>query len=160
MAMDAAARHACGSPPRSCVAAAAAMALAVPTSAWQPPSAPATVALRLTTKPTAAAHARASRSRAPSYFSASSKASTTPGTTPAEPAVGAATMRPMDALVSSTAIASSAARASTPPASAPPRSASRASARDSPPMSPPIVRTSPSSGPYADSRITRSASSR
>lgn len=41
-----AARQRSGAPPASATAAAAAMAAALPTSAWQPPSAPDTLALR------------------------------------------------------------------------------------------------------------------
>ena len=44
MAKEAASMHCLGVPPKSSTAADAAMALAEPTSAWQPPSAPAVVA--------------------------------------------------------------------------------------------------------------------
>ena len=57
-AMPAASRHMAGVPPMSSTAMLAAMALAEPTSAWQPPSAPATVALRAMICPTAAALTR------------------------------------------------------------------------------------------------------
>ena len=45
--VEAALRHSSGLPPMSSTAAEAAMAAATPTSAWQPPTAPATVALRM-----------------------------------------------------------------------------------------------------------------
>ena len=45
--VEAASRHCSGLPPMSSTAAEAAMAEAMPTSAWQPPTAPATVALRM-----------------------------------------------------------------------------------------------------------------
>ena len=103
-AVAAAARHWAGVPPIISTAALAAMALAVPTSAWQPPSAPDTVDARATSMPTAAALAspRFSCSRARPFSSCS--ANSTAGSTPADPAVGAATMRPMQAFVSSTAM--------------------------------------------------------
>ena len=85
--------------------AAAAIAAAEPISAWQPPSAPDTVALRVMRYPMAAAAARP-RARSPSDSPrVRCSASSTPGSTPDDPAVGAATMRPIDAFVSSTAIA-------------------------------------------------------
>ena len=46
-ALLAAAKHCAGVPPMSSTDAAAAIAAAEPTSAWQPPSAPDTVALRV-----------------------------------------------------------------------------------------------------------------
>ena len=56
-------------------------------------------------KPTAAAQASACWSCSSEYPFAFCSASSTPGMTPADPAVGAATMRPMEALVSNTAMA-------------------------------------------------------
>ena len=48
MTFDAASSAWVGVPPAMATAAAAAMAAALPTSAWQPPSAPETLALRAT----------------------------------------------------------------------------------------------------------------
>ena len=104
-AFAAAFRHCAGVPPASSQVAAAAMAHAAPTSAWQPPSAPDTVAFLVMRYPTAAAQ-ESPRARSSSVNPRSSpSAMSTPGTTPALPAVGAATMRPIEAFVSSTAIA-------------------------------------------------------
>ncbi len=87
-------------PPISATRAAAAMPLAVPTSAWQPPAAPEMTALLAMTRPIAPAQNSAfttSSSLAPSCSWADSS---TPGSTPQEPAVGVAQMRPMAALTS------------------------------------------------------------
>ena len=81
------------------------MALAVPTSAWQPPAAPLMPEFSATTTPMAEATSRASsicRSVRP-YCSC--RAMSTPGSTPEAPAVGAATIRPIEALTSSTPMA-------------------------------------------------------
>ena len=105
MAMDTASAACAGVPPASSTTAAAAIAAALPVSAWHPPSAPARLALRSMTRPTPAAANRLitqSRSLAPS---SSRMVSTAAGRMPHEPAVGAATMRPMAALSSETASA-------------------------------------------------------
>ena len=52
---DAASSACSGVPPKSCTSAAAAMAAALPTSAWQPPSAPETLAFNVRMRPMAAA---------------------------------------------------------------------------------------------------------
>ena len=80
--------------------------------------------------------------------------------------MGAATMRPIDAFVSSTAMAYVVARASMGSAmhvlvaSAPVRASSFESAAASPPMRPPIERTGVVMGAVADSRITESTRSK
>ncbi len=105
MAVEAAERQASGVPPSSSQMAEAAMAVAVPTSAWQPPSAPETEALRATIAPMAQAFQSARARRSSSASAASATARSDPGMTPAEPAVGAATMTPIEAERSRTAIA-------------------------------------------------------
>ena len=81
------------------------MGSALPTSAWQPPSAPATQAEVVRLSPMAAAQKSASMMVSSLASRCSASAKTHPGTMPEEPAVGAATMTPMDALRSSTAMA-------------------------------------------------------
>ena len=105
MAFEAAAKHWRGVPPNSSHAAEAAMALAAPTSAWQPPSAPETVALRVMRYPMPAAFANASTICSSENSWMSWQARSMAGKTPDDPAVDAATMRPMEALVSRTAMA-------------------------------------------------------
>ena len=165
-ALLAAVKHCAGVPPKSSHAALAAMALAAPTSAWQPPSAPATVAFLVIKYPIAAAFAKALMSSSSLNPCSSCAAKSIAGTTPEEPAVGAATMRPIDAFVSSTAMAYVVARASIGSAMhtlAVPLSvlaSSFESAAASPPMSPPIERTGDVMGVVADSRITESTRSK
>ena len=104
MAMDAADRHCSGVPPRSSVSALAAMAEAAPTSAWHPASAPDTEAFRISRYPTAPAlSSPVSRASSPRFL-LSPTASSQPGSTPEEPAVGAATIRPISPFTSRTAI--------------------------------------------------------
>ena len=94
-----------GVPPASSTMAAAAMAAALPHSAWQPPWAPATQALVAITMPTALAVNRAitqSCSEQPRSFCMVKRAA---GRMPQLPAVGAATTRPMAAFSSLTASA-------------------------------------------------------
>ena len=86
-------------------AAAAAMAEAAPTSAWHPASAPATEAFRIRRYPTAPAVYRPFKISSSDRSYSSWRASRTPGTTPEEPAVGAATITPIEAFTSRTAIA-------------------------------------------------------
>ena len=105
IAVEAASRASSGVPPRSSTRAAAAIAEADPTSAWQPPSAPETEALRARRAPTALAHHRASTTCSSVAPTASPTARRQPGTTPADPAVGAATITPIVAERSRTAIA-------------------------------------------------------
>ena len=85
--------------------AAAAMAAALPHSAWQPPVAPAKEARSAITMPmlpaTTSPRASVSSLSWQCFFSEKN----TPGSTPLAPAVGAATMRPMAALHSPTAMA-------------------------------------------------------
>ena len=76
--------------------------------------------------------------------------------TPADPAVGAATMRPIDAFVSSTAIENATASESCASHADPPRATRAASLRASPPMSPPIDGSASSRGLCAERRITSS----
>ena len=76
----------------------AAMALAAPTSAWQPPSAPAKVARLATTWPKPAATYKARQTASSSAEPVRQSGSSTAGSTPQLPAVGAATMRFMQAL--------------------------------------------------------------
>ena len=136
------------------------MAAALPISAWQPPSAPATVALRVIRYPTAAAHpsARTSSSSVNPFVACSD--SSTPGITPAEPAVGAATMRPMDAFVSSTAMAYAAADDMGSPHTLRACRRSFAMRCASPPKSPPMEFAGSSSGPNAASFMMRSTRKR
>ena len=158
-AFAAASRACAGVPPAISTAAAAAMAAAAPISAWQPPSAPDTVALRAMRYPTAPAASSPRRSAAASRPRSCSRASSTPGTTPAEPAVGAATMRPMDAFVSSTASAYSMAAPARPSTTAGPCSRERRTSRASPPMSPPMEGTGSRRGSVAEARMTASTRS-
>ena len=85
-------------PPFRSVRAAAAMPLAAPTSAWQPPSAPASVARAATTWPNPAATYKARQTASSSAAPDRHSGSSTAGSTPQLPAVGAATMRFMQAL--------------------------------------------------------------
>ena len=93
-----------------CVSAAAAMALAVPISAWQPPSAPATLARSAVTWPNPAAIYSACRIVSSGTSRSSANGISTAGSTPQLPAVGAATMRFMHALHSATLSACSVTR--------------------------------------------------
>ena len=74
------------------------MPLAAPTSAWQPPSAPASVARAATICPNPAATYSARQTASSSAAPARHSGSSTAGKTPQLPAVGAATMRFMQAL--------------------------------------------------------------
>ena len=139
----------------SCAKAAAAMAAAEPTSAWQPPSAPATLALRESSMPTAAAHQSACWTSFSPVPRASPAEMTHPGTTPEEPAVGAATMTPMVAFCSRTAMARVTACVSGAPTSeAAAVSDAWDSSRASPPMKPPSDGRGFSMARVEDSRIT------
>lgn len=123
-----------------------------------PPSAPDTVETRATSMPMADALATARLSWASVYPRSSASASSTPGNTPAEPAVGAATMRPIEAFVSSTAIAYVMARKVSESQMVPAEpSASRRAA--SPPMSPPIEGCGSRRARSTLARITEMASS-
>ncbi len=94
-----------GVPPASSTTAAAAIAAAEPHSAWQPPSAPARHALFAITMPTAEAVKRdITQARSDSFLSAC-MVRTAAGRIPLLPAVGAATMRPMEAFSSEIASA-------------------------------------------------------
>ena len=94
-----------GLPPASSTMAAAAMAAALPHSAWQPPWAPATLALAVMTMPTAlAVNSAITQSRSVQPRSCC-MVSTAAGRMPQLPAVGAATTRPMAAFSSLTASA-------------------------------------------------------
>src|SRR5699024_5393707 len=90
-----------GVPPASSTSAAAAIAEALPTSAWQPPAAPEILALFATTKPKAP-EVKRKRTFCSSVMDGSfwTMAKSTPGTTPAEPAVGVAQILPIAALTS------------------------------------------------------------
>ena len=81
-AIDAASRLCCGVPPNIATAAAAAIAEAEPTSAWQPASAPATEALRISRQPIAPAVKSPLRTVASSSPNSSSSAKRTAGSTP------------------------------------------------------------------------------
>lgn len=74
----------CGVPPAISTTAAAAIPVADPTSAWQPPAAPAMKALFAITNPNAPAVNRNSSICSRVGFSFSLTANKTPGTTPAE----------------------------------------------------------------------------
>ena len=93
-----------GVPPESSTRAAAAMAAALPHSAWQPPWAPARQAFSAMTSPTALA-VNMLMTQSCSVAPRSSMVSSTAGRMPQLPAVGAATMRPMAAFSSLTASA-------------------------------------------------------
>ena len=81
------------------------MAAALPHSAWQPPWAPATLALAVMTMPTAlAVNSAITQPRSEQPFSCC-MVSTAAGRMPQLPAVGAATTRPMAAFSSLTASA-------------------------------------------------------
>ena len=94
-----------GLPPAISVTAEAAMALAEPISAWQPPAAPEMPARLAITKPTAPAVNRWRTTTSSGSPIFSWMASITPGRTPEEPAVGVAQMRPMAAFTSLVAMA-------------------------------------------------------
>ena len=94
------------------VSAAAAMAAAAPHSAWQPPSAPDMLAWLAMACPTAAAVNKASTASSSVAPRSSIMASTAPGRIPQAPAVGAATIFPMQALHSAVARAYTSARPS------------------------------------------------
>src|SRR5699024_7161650 len=95
----------CGVPPASSTVAPAAIAAAEPTSAWQPPAAPEIDALFATTKPNAP---DVSKKFSISFREGSRrgfKPNNTPGTTPADPAVGVAQILPIAAFTSFVATA-------------------------------------------------------
>ncbi len=93
-----------GVPPSRYVSAPAAIAAPTPCSAWQPPAAPESSALAATRAPKPPA-TTSPRAVATSEKPRSSEiARSVPGTMPAAPAVGAATMIPMREFSSSTAI--------------------------------------------------------
>ena len=92
-------------PPIIATAQAAAIAAAVPTSAWQPPTAPATQAWFVTTLPTPAAAKNPLIYAWSSQLHTSPTACMTPGKIPQAPAVGHATMRNIFAFASFTEIA-------------------------------------------------------
>ena len=97
--------HCEGVPPMSSTSAAAAIPEALPHSAWQPPWAPATLAFCAITMPMAPAvnmDMTTSRSAKPR---SSYRDTRHPGRMPQLPAVGAATIRPMEALQPATASA-------------------------------------------------------
>ena len=98
--MAAARKAISGVPPSISVTAAAPMAAAAPHSAWQPPSAPDTVARLPTMIPTADAVNSALISVCLSSPLLCAHASRTAGTIPQEPAVGQATIHCMEALIS------------------------------------------------------------
>ena len=120
MAMAQASAHCPGEPPISSARAAAAMAEALPHSAWQPPSAPAMVARWAITMPKAPAVKRLITAASRVHLPSASRDATVPGNIPQEPAVGAATMRPMAALFSLTASARAMERPTKPPQMPPP----------------------------------------
>ena len=102
-AIAAALNEAAGDAPQSSASAAAAIADAEPISAWHPPSAPEMLALRAIITPTApAANKPLTRSLSvnPCF---SLHITSTAGSTPLAPAVGAATIRPIEAFTSATA---------------------------------------------------------
>ena len=94
-----------GVPPKSSTMQAAAIAEAVPHSAWQPPDAPAIDALFATTIPIAPAVNRDSTASSRGTPRVFSKDPNAPGRIPQEPAVGVATIFPIAAFISDTAIA-------------------------------------------------------
>ena len=94
-----------GVPPAISTSAAAAMAAALPHSAWQPPSAPAMDARNAITMPNAPAVNSALTALSSGRSRASIIVKIAPGKMPHEPAVGAATILPIAALYSETAIA-------------------------------------------------------
>ena len=98
IAMAQASAHWAGVPPISSVSAAAAMAAAVPHSAWQPPWAPAMLARFAAAMPKAPAVNMAITASLSGTFPSSRRVRMHPGRMPQLPAVGAATIRPMDAL--------------------------------------------------------------
>ena len=143
-----------GVPPNSSTAALAAIAAADPISAWHPPSAPATVAFRAIIDPTIEAFSRALASSASLKPCCSCNVSNTAGITPADPAVGAATIRPIAALVSRTATALRVAEAIMEPRTPAPKSSSSCSFAASPPINPPIDLRGDATGASAEARIT------
>ena len=142
MAMEAASAVWAGVPPASSTMAAAAMAAAAPVSAWQPPSAPASVAPCSMTRPTAAAVSSAITQLASLQPRSSRMERTAAGRMPHEPAVGAATTRPMAALSSETASARCTARATNPPATHEPARSAWRMRWASPPVRPLVERRS------------------
>ena len=81
------------------------MAVAVPHSAWQPPTAPAMEAFSATTRPMAPAVKRARVMSFMVAFVSSATAARTAGRIPQEPAVGQATMQYIFAFASAVAMA-------------------------------------------------------
>ena len=142
MAIAAALAAISGVPPFSSTKAAAAMAAALPHSAWQPPSAPAMLACWARTRPMPPAAASASQACWRLAPRCSIMASTAPGRMPQLPAVGLATMRPMAALYSATEMAMAMAQAASGPESVCPAWAYWLMRQPSPPVSPLWERTS------------------
>ena len=104
-AIAAASRHALGLAPQSSANAAAAIAAPEPTSAWHPPAAPemlAFFAIMIPTAPAVNSPFTRSLSVNPCF---SLHITSTAGSTPLAPAVGVATILPIEALTSVTAIA-------------------------------------------------------
>ena len=125
-----------GVPPQSSVMAAAAMAAALPHSAWQPPWAPATLALFVITMPTALAVNRAITQAWRAQPRSCCMVKRAAGKMPQLPAVGAATTRPMAAFHSLTASARYKAPPSTPPVMLCPPCTARRILNALPPVSP------------------------
>ena len=111
MAISAAYSTCSGVPPSASQSAAAAIAVAAPTSPWQPTSAPEMLAWVLISMPTAPAVASARWMRGRDRFQRSDNSTSTAGTMPAAPFVGAVTTRPPAAFSSFTAKAYACARA-------------------------------------------------
>ena len=117
-AIAAALRHLSALPPSSSHSAAAAIAAAEPVSAWQPCSAPLMLAFAAIMLPIAPAVSRPLSSFSSFQPRSFAQVKSTPGNIPLAPAVGAATMRPIAAFTSTTAMLAAAALAASVPLSA------------------------------------------
>ena len=104
-AMAAAVNTCSGVPPLISTSAPAAMAAALPVSAWHPPDAPDMLAFRAITVPMAPAQNRLLQTASSECPAILPPATSTAGRIPLAPAVGAATIVPIDALTSVTASA-------------------------------------------------------
>jgi len=143
-----------GVPPRTDTMPAAAMAAADPVSAWQPPSAPDTVALRVIIIPIAPETKSASMTWSSLQSNCSAVVSKLPGRIPQDPAVGAATIRPIEALTSMTPMAAPMALDIQGPQTVGPESRRSFNLLASPPSRPPIECNSSLWARSTASRIT------
>ena len=142
-AIASASAHCSAVPPCRSTSAAAAMPLAAPTSAWHPPSAPARVARAAMIWPNPAETYSARQTASSPARPARHSGSRTAGKMPQLPAVGAATMRFMQALHSAVFSASAMTWARYPSVSSLPPTAAASTLAASPPANPLLERSVP-----------------